>query len=440
MNQTMLESEVILYHLANRYLRQLLPEDSLKELQSNFEVAEQLLNDDTNLANWNQRVMWLSHWDGVLTNNTNTDAFSATLSMAMLRNQQVEIKYQGNKYRSRFNVFGLIKRDATLLVVGSYAKNPEPFILAVHKIISVKLIDYPAIQPHENFNLSNYWKCYLNFKLAEKSIDYLKIEFEKDLYSYIMGCDFEAKETKITAPEDYHHDGHFLLEVYGILDTERLRQWIKGFANKAQVLKPDDLRQNMEQARLDLRTNLMNQTEFKRNLTREIERCQRNKQNSFALLIIDLDYFKLVNDNHGHTFGDKVLSAVADCIRLYDGAARYGGEEFCVLLPDTNDSDGHHIAERIRKNISELQLMSENITVPITASIGLGIYPDSLSSIALNDNIQKLGEILFKKTDEALYTAKKSGRNQVCTARHLDVLKIKNQLFGDNYKRYFLAN
>ena len=149
------ESEVILYHLANRYLRQFLPEDLLKELQSNFEVAEQLLNDDTNLANWSQRVMWLSHWDGVLANNTDTDAFSATLSMAMLRNQQVEIKYQGNKYRSRFNVFGLIKRDATLLVVGCYAKNPEPFILAVHKIISVRLTDTPAIEPHEHFNLSN---------------------------------------------------------------------------------------------------------------------------------------------------------------------------------------------------------------------------------------------------------------------------------------------
>lgn len=412
----MSESEVILYHLANRYLRQLLPEDSLKELQSNFEVAEQLLNNDTNLANWNQRVMWLSHWDGVLANNTNTDDFSATLSMAMLRNQQVKIQYQGNKYRSFFNVFGLIKRDATLLVVGSYAKNTEPFILAVHKIISVKLIDSPAIQPNKDFNLPDFWKCHLNFTLTEKSIDYLKIEFEQDLYAYITGCDFEAKETKITAPDDYHHDGHFLLEMFEILDTERLRQWIKGFANKAQVLKPDDLRQNMEQARLDLRTNLMNQTEFKQNLTREIERCQRNKQNSFALLIIDLDHFKLVNDNYGHDFGDKVLSAVADCIRVYDGAARYGGEEFCVLLPGINDSDGYIVAERIRKNISELQLMLENETVSITASIGLGIYPQSLEANDLNNDIHVLGGILFKNTDKALYDAKESGRNRICTA------------------------
>jgi diguanylate cyclase (GGDEF)-like protein len=172
----------------------------------------------------------------------------------------------------------------------------------------------------------------------------------------------------------------------------------------------------MEQARLDLRTNLMNQTEFRSNLAREIERCKRNKQDSFALLIIDLDHFKLVNDNYGHDFGDKVLSAVADCIRDYDGAARYGGEEFCVLLPDTNKEDGFDIAERIRKMISELELELNGKTIPVTASIGLGVYPHSLKSDELNNSISTLGEILFKNTDAALYEAKHSGRNKVCIA------------------------
>lgn len=414
MNKTLSESEAILYHLANRYLRQLLPEDALIELQTHFEMAEQLLNTNADLSNWNQRVLWLSHWDGVLINhNTNTDSFSATLSMAILRNKQVEIHYQGNHHRSVFNVFGLIKRDATLLVVGSYGNNPEPFILAVHKILSIKLLDSSAISPNKEFNLSDYWKHYLNFKLEEQSIDYLKLEFEEDLYTYIKGCQFEAKETKIISPEDYHHEGHFLLELYGISDTERLRQWIKGFSHKAQVLKPDDLRKEMEQARLDLRTNLMNQTEFKRNLAREIERCKRDKQQSFALLILDLDHFKSVNDNYGHDFGDKVLLAVADSIRSHDGAARYGGEEFCVLLPDTNDADAHIVAERIREKISELNLIFDGEIIPVTASIGLGVYPDSLSSDNLNHTNSELGEMLFKKTDAALYKAKESGRNRV---------------------------
>jgi diguanylate cyclase (GGDEF)-like protein len=414
MNKNLSESEAILYHLANRYLRQLLPEDALKELESHFETAEKLLTNNADLANWNQRVMWLSHWDGVLSNtNTNIDNFSAMLSMAILRNQQVEIQYQGNDYSSIFNVFGLIKRDATLLAVGSYGKSSTPIILSVHKILSVKPLDTPAIQPNKAFNLSDFWKDHFNFKLAEKSIDYLKLEFEDDLYTYIKGCQFEAKEIKITNSEDYHHENHFLLELYGISDTERLRQWIKGFSHKAQVLKPNELRQEMEQARLDLRTNLMNQTEFKRNLAREIERCKRDKQQSFALLILDLDHFKSVNDNYGHDFGDKVLLAVADCIRSHDGAARYGGEEFCVLLPDTNDVNALHIAERIRQSISELKLELDGKMIPVTVSIGLGIYPDSLSSDELNQSNSELGEMLFKNTDAALYKAKESGRNRV---------------------------
>ena len=116
----MSKSEAILYHLANRYLRQLLPEDSLKELQCNFEEAERLLKSNAELGNWSQRVMWLSHWDGVLVKDTNTqtDAFSAILSTAILGNLQVEIKYQGDNTPFPFNVFGLIKRDASLLVVG----------------------------------------------------------------------------------------------------------------------------------------------------------------------------------------------------------------------------------------------------------------------------------------------------------------------------------
>jgi diguanylate cyclase (GGDEF)-like protein len=418
MDTKMSKSEAVLYHLANRYLRQLLPEYSSKELQCNFEEAEKLLKSDSELENWSQRVMWLSHWDGVLVRDTNaqTDAFSATLSTAILGNRQVKIEYKKDDKPFLFNVFGLIKRDASLLVVGSKEQSTEPFVLSVHQINSVELTGFSATQPDNNFDLSSFWKSFLNFHVENKNID-LKIELKQDLYSYIAGCTFEAKETKITKAEEYSHEGHFLLELTGILDTERLRQWIKGFADKAQVLKPDYLRQEMEQARLDLRTNLMDQVEFKRCLAREIGRCQKNKQASFALLIIDLDHFKKVNDTYGHDFGDKVLSAVADCIRVYDGAARYGGEEFCVLLPDTDESEGKDIAERIRAAIEGLKLTSKDKNVPVTASIGLGIYPDSLKEDELDNNISTLGDMFFNKTDKTLYEAKDGGRNRVAIVK-----------------------
>lgn len=418
MDTKMSKSEAILYHLANRYLRQLLPEYSSKELQCNFEEAEKLLKSDSELENWSQQVMWLSHWDGVLVKDTNaqTDAFSATLSTAILGNRQVKIEYKKDGKPFLFNVFGLIKRDASLLVVGSKEQSTDPIVLSVHKITSVELTGFSATPPDKNFDLSRFWKSFLNFHVENKNID-LKIELKQDLYSYIAGCTFEAQKTTITKAEAHSHEGHFLLELSGILDTERLRQWIKGFADKAQVLKPDYLRQEMEQARLDLRTNLMDQVEFKRCLAREIGRCQKNKQASFALLIIDLDHFKKVNDTYGHDFGDKVLSAVADCIRVYDGAARYGGEEFCVLLPGTDESEGKDIAERIRAAIEGLKLTSKDKNVPVTASIGLGIYPDSLKEDELDNNISTLGDMFFNKTDKTLYEAKDGGRNRVAIVR-----------------------
>jgi diguanylate cyclase (GGDEF)-like protein len=124
-----------------------------------------------------------------------------------------------------------------------------------------------------------------------------------------------------------------------------------------------------------------------------------------------------VNDTYGHDFGDKVLSAVADCIRVYDGAARYGGEEFCVLLPDTDESEGKDIAERIRATIEGLKLTSKDKNVPVTASIGLGIYPDSLKEDELDNNISTLGDMFFNKTDKTLYEAKDGGRNRVAIVK-----------------------
>jgi diguanylate cyclase (GGDEF)-like protein len=128
-------------------------------------------------------------------------------------------------------------------------------------------------------------------------------------------------------------------------------------------------------------------------------------QAPLALLLLDLDHFKQVNDQRGHPVGDQVLASVGatlrGTLRTRDFAGRNGGEEFAILLPDTEIADALEIAERIRVAIAEISLHGSDVSV--TASIGVAIFPNHASS---PDRLERLA-------DAALYLAKRQGRNRV---------------------------
>ena len=125
-----------------------------------------------------------------------------------------------------------------------------------------------------------------------------------------------------------------------------------------------------------------------------------------ALLILDLDHFKLVNDTHGHAAGDYVLQQVSMILRANmrsrDLLSRLGGEELAVLLPDTGASKAQDIAERLRCAIEGLDIHWEGQTIKITASFGVSVAPGATPS-----------NVLFVEADAALYAAKRNGRNRV---------------------------
>ncbi|MDD4294758.1 MAG: GGDEF domain-containing protein [Candidatus Omnitrophica bacterium] len=126
-----------------------------------------------------------------------------------------------------------------------------------------------------------------------------------------------------------------------------------------------------------------------------------------SLLMIDIDYFKKINDTYGHLCGDMVLYNVAglikENIREIDFAARYGGEEFLVVLPETDKGSAIMVAERIRSKISAqyMQVFDERISVAV--SIGVGAFPQNTLH----------SDVLLETADRALYKAKESGRNRV---------------------------
>ncbi|WP_160677370.1 diguanylate cyclase [Clostridium sp. C8-1-8] len=158
----------------------------------------------------------------------------------------------------------------------------------------------------------------------------------------------------------------------------------------------------------DFLTGLNNVREFD-NIINKLVNSTLEKQESLSILMIDIDFFKNINDNYGHPSGDLVLKQLSkilvDCCRSFDVISRNGGEEFTAILLDCDCKHASQIAEKIRSSVEVHTFIIENNKhINITVSIGIGSYPDSVKNI---NNI-------LSEADDALYLAKRSGRNKVC--------------------------
>ncbi len=172
-------------------------------------------------------------------------------------------------------------------------------------------------------------------------------------------------------------------------------------------------------ATTDSKTGVLNTAGWHNQAEVALERAQQQLR-TFGTLMIDLDFFKRINDTYGHLAGDEVLRAVATAItsevRERDIVGRFGGEEFVVLLPDISETDVTAVAERIRIGITRLAVDVPETLRPIriddlSVSIGVAMYPDS------GVELQRL----LDAADTALYTAKNNGRNQVMRVGDLGV-------------------
>jgi two-component system cell cycle response regulator len=170
----------------------------------------------------------------------------------------------------------------------------------------------------------------------------------------------------------------------------------------------DNVQQSMELAVTDPLTGLFNRRYMERHLGTLVEKSA-GRGKSLSVLILDIDYFKSINDRFGHDAGDDVLREFADrmrtCVRGIDLACRYGGEEFVVVMPDTDLSVATMVAERIRRRIAgeafPIHRGERSIEVTISIGIAARVSPDDDAMAIL------------KRADEALYRAKRDGRNRV---------------------------
>lgn len=179
----------------------------------------------------------------------------------------------------------------------------------------------------------------------------------------------------------------------------------------AMAIERASLYQKMEELTLtDDVTNIFNNRYLNRAIEIEIDRSERYGS-PFTVIFMDLDSFKIVNDQHGHLIGGKVLIEVAqlllDGLRTVDIVARYGGDEFVVVLPQTPPKSGFYVAERLRKAVERyVFLKQEGYSLRLTASFGVASYPENAKS----------KEDLFRAADEAMYKGKFSTKNTVYAA------------------------
>ncbi|MCC7260416.1 MAG: GGDEF domain-containing protein [Alphaproteobacteria bacterium] len=178
------------------------------------------------------------------------------------------------------------------------------------------------------------------------------------------------------------------------------------------ILAEEKAKAEMERmATTDMLTGLANRRAFFEGLEEELKRVKRHRR-PLSLLLIDIDHFKKLNDEHGHDAGDKVIQGISDiirsCLRETDVAARLGGEEYGVFLPDTPAEGACWVAERIRASVSKKNFSEqEGKLIGCTVSIGV-----SASGSHGSEEIPS-STTLYKTADTRLYIAKHTGRNQV---------------------------
>ena len=301
------------------------------------------------------------------------------------------------------------------LIEGAYRIAPTEIIFFIVRGREVEILNGKDLSPREN-KIFNAKGTVLD--MAAKSKEHIYISDVRDYRSPIMPFKTGDVNSVFLLPMFYEKNLlgilALLLEKRNALSPHQIGL-LAVLGNQAST-SITNARFHAEIERMaitDGLTGLFNHKQFQERLAQEFNRLGRFSD-PLSLLLIDIDYFKKVNDTYGHPVGDSVLKRVADMIkktiRNIDIPARYGGEEFAVVLVGTDGKGAMNMAERMRKTVMDTKFTADENTFNVTVSIGISTYE--------GEAMKK--EELVDKADKALYKAKGNGRNQSVLWRGMD--------------------
>jgi diguanylate cyclase (GGDEF)-like protein len=378
--------------------------------------------------------------------NINEDVLlkDLTLSPAKILQRDLNILNVLNEVDATDKYMVIVEKDE-LIGILSYSdiiNNIDPKILMKKQTIATLILQYKATTTYENTStiqairlmkdnnsdsiiiIDDEHKALGIFTTKDFiNLIHLNADLHKPISSYMTKpvCTLSENST-ISEAIDFIRDKHFKRivvtnennEITGILTQKELlriiyNKWIdfiKEEGNRISKINEELLSKANkleEKASFDFLTKLYNRRKFNSFLEYEISKANRYKEQHLSLLLVDIDYFKNVNDTFGHLVGDNILQEVSKiltiCSRDTDIVARWGGEEFILMLPQTNIEQAILVAEKLRATVEKHKF---DEIKHITCSIGVAQF---------HRNEDK--DTLFKRVDSALYKAKKTGRNKV---------------------------
>lgn len=299
----------------------------------------------------------------------------------------------------------------TSSLIGIFMSKLHRHIEEIHVILDNEMIGSMMLKDRKIIWSNRAMSMILGYSESELLGSSTKLLFAEESMFETVGRD--AYPLKINEPyrtqfEMRKADGNKIwIDISGaaISYDVTMSLWLVNDISKLKALE-EKLKQELDH---DFLTGLRTRASFMSHALIELHRAVRSN-NSLSLLMLDIDFFKLVNDSYGHQTGDIVLKSIAKLItsslRDFDICARIGGEEFVILLSETNQDEALEVAERIRLLIENAKISNFTPKPPlqITVSIGLSSLTSKEESI----------DALISKADQAMYKAKNTGRNRVC--------------------------
>lgn len=319
--------------------------------------------------------------------------------------------------------------EATLNMLCDFAGEIAPFDRAlvyfweeedqkVEPRVTRGVDDVPA-EAYARGNILNFWAA----KYSRPLLVPEGANVQADAFLETIGC-----ETALVVPLFVSNQVMGSMQLFGrrraaFREEDAQLLWVLSLVAENQLTREYANEGLLRFAFTDYLTGLKTRGYFEQQLDLEIKRAER-KRGKLALLMVDIDHFKQLNDHYGHHVGDQVLRDVSAILikdmREIDTVARYGGEEFVIILPETSAGGALFVAQRLRKAVEQARFFagSANAVERLTISIGIAIF----------DSDAQFKRDLIEFADAALYAAKSAGRNQVLLYSDLVMRQKKKEV------------